>query len=104
MLSLLENKWDIQRHDRELFDEEQHLAAMQPLPAAIADPKLSTSTGFGAKRSVKNLYEGPQNPHEPPGVINWVEEYPDDVEESVECKVESQQHALLVRNRKNYGG
>jgi hypothetical protein len=104
MSSLPEDEWDIQQHDREFFNEEQHLAAMQPLPAAIADPKLSTSTGVGAKCSVKNLYEGPQNPHAPPNVIGWVEEYPEDVEESVECKVESQQHALLVRNRKNRGG
>ena len=66
-------------------------------------PKSPASTGTGAKCSVKNLYEGPPKQPFHSGVINWVEKYPDGIEESVEFTLESQQHALLVRNKKSRG-
>ena len=72
-------------------------------PSVIIRPKSPTPTSIGAKCSVKNLYEGPEKPPFGLGVINWVEYYPDDVQESVECTLESQQHALLVRNKKCRG-
>jgi hypothetical protein len=73
------------------------------IPSAIMRPKSPIPTAIGAKCSVKNLYEGPPKPQFPPGVINWIENYPDDIEESVECTLESQQQALLVRNKKCRG-
>jgi hypothetical protein len=50
--------------------------------------------------SIKNLYEGPSKCS---CCINWVEEYPDDVKESIEDAKESKKHALLVRNKKGHG-
>ena len=72
-------------------------------PLAITSPKSPTSTNIGTKCSVKNLYEAPPKNPFLPGPINWVEDYPEDVEESVESTPESQQHALLVRNKKCKG-
>ena len=59
-------------------------------------PKLDESHDeqLGMSGSVKKLYEGPSKCA---CCINWVEEYPDNLKESIESTSEAKEHALLVR-------
>jgi hypothetical protein len=53
----------------------------------------------GMKAGSLNLYQGP------PACsccINWVEEFPDNLKESIEAAEGTQQYALLLRNRKSH--
>src|SRR6266480_4742409 len=71
--------------------------------SVVMSPESPTPTGIGSRCSVKNLYEGPPKGPYDTGRINWIENYPDDIEKSVEFTPESQQHALLVRHEKCEG-
>ena len=60
----------------------------------------TTKVKAGMLSDVKNLYEGkPDNR----GRTNWVDKYPDDIEEAAE-NAETAKFALLVRNKKCYDG
>jgi hypothetical protein len=52
------------------------------------------------KCGVKNLWEGKQKCS---CCVNWIEEYPDDVEVNPEATEAVQQYALIVRNKKSHG-
>ncbi|KAL9107038.1 MAG: hypothetical protein Q9227_007984 [Pyrenula ochraceoflavens] len=49
--------------------------------------------------TVKHLYEGPPRCR---CCINWVEQYPDDIKDSVEETEESKSHVLLLRHKKSH--
>jgi len=53
----------------------------------------------GMKPKILNLFEGPPKC---PCCVNWVEQYPDDIKESVEATEGARQYALLVRNQKSH--
>ena len=72
-------------------------------PSVVMSPESPTPTAIGSRCSVKNLYEAPRKEPFDSGPINWIENYPGDVEKSVEFTPESQQHALLVRHKKCEG-
>ncbi|KAL9617549.1 MAG: hypothetical protein Q9160_007666 [Pyrenula sp. 1 TL-2023] len=64
------------------------------------DDYVTVFEDAGTLCKVKVLYEGPRKCH---CCINWVEEYPEDVKESIEEQSESKRHAILVRMKKNHG-
>ena len=63
-----------------------------------ADQKPKVKAGMIT--DVKNLYEGKPDSR---GRTNWVDKYPDDIEEAAE-NAETAKFALLVRNKKCYDG
>lgn len=65
------------------------------------DENNSASTSKGSICAAKDLYEGPARCK---CCINWVEQYPDDLKESVEEQPETNKYALLVRHAKCHDG
>lgn len=54
----------------------------------------------GSECAIQTLYEGPPKCR---CCTNWVEEYPDDLRQTVEEQAETKQKALVKRMRKNHG-
>ncbi|KLU91978.1 hypothetical protein MAPG_10925 [Magnaporthiopsis poae ATCC 64411] len=67
------------------------------LGSVAATPELEDEDGF--KCSVQTLYEGPSKCH---CCKNWVEEYPDDLRETIEEEADVKEKALVVRMAKNH--
>jgi hypothetical protein len=56
-------------------------------------------SGKGMKAETLDLYEGPPRCQ---CCVNWVEEYPKDVKESIEAAEGAQQYALLLRYKRTH--
>jgi hypothetical protein len=67
--------------------------------AAEKDPALANAT-VGSISSIKPIYQGPEDSQ---GRAQWVDKYPDDVEEAAEND-ETDKYALIARKCKNFDG
>ncbi|KAI0469914.1 hypothetical protein GGR56DRAFT_661241 [Xylariaceae sp. FL0804] len=65
------------------------------------DTASIVAVGRGMKEESFNLYEGPPKCT---CCVNWVEEYPDDVQVSIEAVEGTQEYAILLRNKKSHDG
>jgi hypothetical protein len=63
------------------------------------DAIAPSSVEIGTECQVKKLYEGPAKCS---CCINWVEQYPDDLRESIETKEDSKAKAIVARIRKSH--
>ncbi|KAI2465774.1 putative AAA family ATPase [Annulohypoxylon bovei var. microspora] len=68
--------------------------------SVTTDEEANEVANAGELCKIKTLFEGPPRCQ---CCINWVEERPNDLRQSVEDEEESMQHALLVRMMNNHG-
>lgn len=82
------------------FDVEATVTANGTISGVSGGAELKPKVKAGMISDVKNLYEGKPDSR---GRTNWVDKYPDDIEEAAE-NAETARFALLVRNKKCYDG